>query len=35
MRSEQFGERLRSQEQQTQARIQSAMDRELLKQRGD
>ena len=35
MRSEQFGQRLRSQEQQTSARIQSAMDRELLKQRGD
>ena len=35
MRSEQFGQRLRSQEQQTSARIKSAMDRELLKQRGD
>lgn len=34
MRSEQFQQRLASQERQTQARIQSAMERELLKQRG-
>jgi hypothetical protein len=35
MRSEQFDERIAAQERQTAARIQSAMDRELLKQRGD
>jgi hypothetical protein len=35
MRSEQFDERIAAQERQTSARIQSAMDRELLKQRGD
>jgi hypothetical protein len=38
MRSEQFGERIAAQERQTDARIQAAMDRELLKQqnnRGD
>ena len=33
MRAEQFNQRLASQERQTQARIQSAMERELLKQR--
>jgi hypothetical protein len=33
MRSNQFNQRLASQERQTQARIQSAMERELLKQR--
>ena len=32
-RNEQFNKRLQSQEEQTAARIQSAMDRELLKQR--
>ena len=32
MRGRQFGERLSAQERQTQARIKSAMDRELLKQ---
>ena len=35
MRSEQFNQRLASQERQTAARIQSAMDRELLKQRNN
>jgi len=38
MRSEQFGERIAAQERQTAARIQAAMDREVLKQqnnRGD
>ena len=35
MRGSQFDRRLASQEAQTQARIQSAMERELLKQRGD
>ena len=35
MRGSQFDRRLASQEAQTQARIQSAMDREMLKQRGD
>jgi hypothetical protein len=35
MRDRQFGERLAAQERQTQARIDSAMQRELLKQRGD
>lgn len=34
MRAQQFDQRLASQERQTQARIQSAMERELLKQRG-
>ena len=34
MRSEQFNQRLAAQERQTQARIDSSMDRELLKQRG-
>ena len=34
MRSEQFQQRLAAQERQTQARIDSAMQRELLKQRG-
>ena len=34
MRGEQFQQRLASQEAQTQARIDSAMQRELLKQRG-
>jgi len=34
MRGQQFQQRLQSQEEQTAARIQSAMDRELLKQRG-
>ena len=34
MRNRQFDERLDSQERQTQARIQSAMERELVKQRG-
>ena len=34
MRSKQFDERLAAQERQTQARIDSAMERELLKQRG-
>jgi hypothetical protein len=33
MRSEQFDQRLASQEKQTGARIQSAMEREILKQR--
>ena len=35
MRSQQFDQRLASQERQTQARIQSAMERELLKQRNN
>jgi L-lysine 2,3-aminomutase len=35
MRSNQFQRRLASQEKQTQARIQSAMERELLKQRNN
>lgn len=35
MRDRQFNERLDSQERQTAARIDSAMERELLKQRGD
>jgi len=35
MRSEQFNQRLAAQERQTAARIQSAMDRELLKQRNN
>ena len=35
MRDRQFNERLDSQERQTAARINSAMERELLKQRGD
>jgi len=34
-RAEQFGKRLSSQEQQTQARIQAAMQREILKQQGN
>ena len=34
MRGRQFQQRLQSQEEQTAARIQSAMDREILKQRG-
>ena len=34
MRSKQFDERLAAQERQTRARIDSAMERELLKQRG-
>jgi hypothetical protein len=34
IRADQFGKRLASQEAQTEARIQSAMERELLKQRG-
>ena len=34
-RASQFDRRLNSQESQTQARIQSAMEREILKQRGD
>jgi len=34
MRGQQFQQRLQSQEEQTAARIQSAMDREILKQRG-
>jgi len=33
IRSQQFGERLAAQERQTQARIDAAMQRELLKQR--
>ncbi len=35
MRADQFQQRLASQERQTQARIQSAMEREMLKQRGN
>ena len=35
MRSDQFQQRLASQERQTQARIQSAMQREMMKQRGN
>ena len=35
MRSEQFNQRLAAQERQTAARIQSAMDRELLQQRNN
>ena len=35
MRADQFQQRLASQERQTAARIQSAMEREMLKQRGD
>jgi hypothetical protein len=35
MRGQQFQQRLQSQEQQTDKRIQSAMERELLKQRGN
>jgi hypothetical protein len=35
MRNRQFGERLSAQERQTQARIDSAMEREILKQQGD
>jgi len=35
MRADQFQQRLASQERQTQARIQAAMDREMIKQRGD
>ena len=35
MRSEQFGERIAAQERQTAARIQAAMEREILKQQND
>jgi len=35
MREQQFKERLAAQERQTQARIDSSMERELLKQRGN
>jgi len=34
MRNRQFGERIAAQERQTQARIDAALERELLKQRG-